>query len=287
MHLKLPDIAAFVANWNPKPENLRLIAQQLNIGLDSFVFVDDNPAERAAVRDALPMVAVPELPPDAAHYVRCIAEAGYFEAIAFTAEDQIRGETYAANLARDAARSSAQGLDDFLGSLNMVATFAAFSPVDLARVAQLINKTNQFNTTTRRHTVDDVTGFAGQPETVTLQIRLLDKFGDNGLIAAMILRQVPEQPDALEIDTWVMSCRVFGRELEFESMNVAVEEARRRGARQLLADFIPTAKNGVIQNLFPGLGFTQISGVADGASRWRLDLDAYQPRTTHIRRAAE
>jgi FkbH-like protein len=287
MHLKRADIAAFVANWNPKPDNLRAIAAQLNIGLDSLVFVDDNPVERAAIREALPMVSVPELPSDAANYVRCLADAGYFESIAFTSDDRQRGDAYAANLSREAERESSQSLDEFLSGLRMTAVVGAFKPVDLVRIAQLINKTNQFNTTTRRHTLDDVTGFAAEPGSVTLQIRLLDKFGDNGIIGAMILRPAPEQADALEVDTWVMSCRVFGRQLEFESMNIAVEAARSGGASCLYADYMPTPKNGVIQSLYPDLGFVATPGSREGVTRFVLQLKDYQPRTTHIRRTAE
>jgi FkbH-like protein len=287
MHLKRSDIAAFVANWNPKPDNLALIAAQLNIGLDSCVFVDDNPAERAAVRAALPMVAVPELPTDAAHYVRCVADAGYFESVAFTVDDQRRGEQYAGNLSREAARDASQSLDDFLASLQMTVVYGPFRPVDLARIAQLINKTNQFNTTTQRHSLDDVTRFAVEPLHITLQFRLLDKFGDNGLISAMILRPLAAQADACEIDTWVMSCRVFGRQLEYEAMNLAVEAARERGVRAIYGDYIPSAKNGVIKDLYQSLGFVQESGGESGPSRWLMPLETYQARDTHISRRVE
>jgi FkbH-like protein len=287
MLLKRSDIAAFVANWNPKPDNLALIAAQLNIGLDSCVFVDDNPAEREAIRAALPMVAVPELPADAAQYVRCVADAGYFEAVAFTADDQQRGEQYAGNASREAARDSSQSLDDFLASMQMTVVYGPFKPVDLARVAQLINKTNQFNTTTQRHSLDDVTRFAAEPLHITLQFRLLDKFGDNGLISAMILKPLTTQAGAYEIDTWVMSCRVFGRQLEFEAMNLAVEAARERGARAIYGDYIPTAKNGVIKDLYQSLGFVQDASGDNGLTRWLLLLENYLPRDTHISRRIE
>jgi FkbH-like protein len=286
MLLKRADIAAFVANWEDKAANLRTIAELLNIGLDSLVFVDDNPAERARIRQSLPMVAVPELPANAGDYVRCLADAGYFEAIAFTTEDQQRGEQYAANASREAALRSSESMDDFLRGLDMKLVFGPITAVDLARSTQLINKTNQFNLTTRRYSQDEVGRFATSPCDITLQFRLEDKFGDNGLVSVMIVRAVPGAADELEIDTWVMSCRVFGRQLEWEAMNIAVEAARRLGARTLRAQYIPTPKNAVVGGLYPSLGFDSDpdSGAAGETTRWRLDLATYVSRATHIRR---
>jgi FkbH-like protein len=289
MALRRSDIAAFVANWTDKAENLRAIAQQLNIGLDSLVFVDDNPVERARVRESLPMVAVPELPSDAANYVRCIADAGYFEAVSFTDEDRDRAGQYAANAEREALRTASQGIEPFLRGLDMRMEFGPVAPVDLARTTQLINKTNQFNTTTRRYTAEDVAKFASSPENLALQFRLVDRFGDNGLVSVMVMRPVVGGPDVLEIDTWVMSCRVFGRELEFEVMNVAVEFARSRGVRELRADYIPTEKNGIVSDLFGRLGFSSRpeSDLGNGASRWFLKIAEYVPRATFIARRTQ
>lgn len=287
MLLKRSDIAAFVANWNDKAENLKAIAKTLNIGIDSLVFVDDNPVERARIRESLPMVAVPELPDDVADYVGCLAAAGYFEAVAFTAEDRQRAGLYAADAERGVLLESSQSMDDFLRGLRMSVVSGPFTPIDLARVVQLINKTNQFNTTTRRYTSEEVSNVFGSSEAVTLQFRLLDRFGDNGLVSAMILRPNPEQPKALEIENWVMSCRVFGRELEFEAMNIAVEVARQRGVQALYADYIATSKNDVIKELYPSLGFASVSPTTatNGATRWVLDLAAYKTRATHIARS--
>jgi FkbH-like protein len=288
MLLRRSDIAAFVANWDDKAANLKLIAAQLNIGIDSLVFVDDNPAERARVRQSLPMVAVPELPDDAAQYVRCLADAGYFEAVAFTSDDQQRGEQYAANTARKTFLESTQSLDDFLQALEMSVQFGPFQPVDLPRVAQLITKTNQFNPTTRRRSLQDVAALVAAGRCLTLQFRLIDRFGDNGLVSAMILCPEGEGLDALEIDTWVMSCRVFGRELEYEVMNIAVEAARERGARTFRADYIPTSKNSVVKELYQTLGFIRAqepAPTAVGATRWLLNLPDYLTRPTHIARS--
>jgi FkbH-like protein len=284
MVLRREDFAAFQANWDDKAQNLKAIATRLNIGIDSLVFVDDNPIERARIRQSLPMVSVPELPDDAAHYVRCLADAGFFEAVAFTADDRSRAEQYAANAEREALLGSAESMDDFLRGLDMTAVYGPFTAVDHARIVQLINKTNQFNTTTRRYASEEVSQLMDDPDSLTLQYRLLDRLGDNGLISTMILRPTQRDPDTLEIENWVMSCRVFGRELEFEAMNVAVEAARKRGVRALVAEYIPTPKNDVISKLYPRLGFTEVDrpAPANGATRWRLDLADYVTRNTHI-----
>ena len=288
MVLRLDDIAAFVANWDDKAQNLRQIAERLNIGLDSLVFVDDNPVERARVREALPMVAVPELPADPALYVRCVAEAGYFESTSFTSDDQQRGQQYVSNAQRDSLRDSAGSIDAFLSGLEMVVSFGAVRPVDLTRAAQLINKTNQFNTTTRRYAPDEVKRIPEAAGHLMLQFRLSDRFGDNGLVSVMVLRP-HDGADAMALDNWVMSCRVFSRGLEHEAMTIAVEALRARGMRHLHADFVPTERNGVIRNLFAELGFTRVDGPADATapSRWWLDLAAYAPRPTFMTRKAD
>src|SRR5712671_2470972 len=288
MLLRRTDIAAFVANWEDKAANLKAIAARLNIGLESLVFVDDNPAERARIRESLPMVAVPELPEDAAYYVRCLASAGYFEAVSFTSDDQRRAEQYAANAERETLLGSSESIEDFLRGLRMSVVFGSVKAVDLSRVTQLINKTNQFNPTTRRCTAEEMEAIAQAPEMISLQFRLLDRFGDNGLISVLILRPDLEQEDVLQIDTWVMSCRVFGRELEFETMNIAVETARRRGVRAFRANYVPTKKNGVISDLYPRLGFTRanMQTPADGTIQWHLSLTEYVGRKTHIDRSA-
>ena len=286
MLLRRSDIAAFIANWDDKAENLRTIAQRLNIGLDSLVFVDDNPVERARIRESLPMVAVPELPPDPAHYANCLAEASYFEAVAFTSVDQQRAEQYATNTQREALRESSKSVDDFLRDLKMSVHFGPFTGIDLARVTQLINKTNQFNPTTRRYSKEEVASFSAMADTITLQFRLVDKLGDNGIVSVMILRPDVEQPQVLDVDCWVMSCRVFGRELEFEAMTIAVEEARRRSAQELRAEYVPSAKNAIISELYPSLGFVPASQAPrpHGATWWSLELANYTPRKTHIAR---
>jgi FkbH-like protein len=283
MLLKLSDIAAFYANWADKAENLRAIAAQLNIGIDSLVFVDDNPAERERIRGALPQVAVPELPEDVAGYVRAVADAGYFEAAGFTDEDRARGEQYAANNEREVLKGSTQSIEEFRRSLGMTMSFGPVTPVDLARVGQLINKTNQFNVTMRRYSQQEIESILQDTGNLALQFRLGDRFGDNGLISAVILR--PAGGPNLALETWVMSCRVFGREVEFEIMNAAVDAARARGFEAIDATYVPTPKNGLIRELLPKLGFAEASD--DDASRWTLDLRRYIRQTTHIQPQAQ
>jgi FkbH-like protein len=289
MVLRRDDIAAFVATWDDKATNVAAIASQLNIGLDALVFVDDNPAERARVREALPAVAVPELPDDVAHYAQRLAEAGYFEAVAFTPEDRRRVRQYAENASRQALLDASASLDDFLSGLDMSLAYGPFQAVDLSRIAQLVNKTNQFNPTTRRRTAQELAAVADASSgCLTLQLRLLDRFGDNGLVAAIILAPIADAPGMLEVDTWVMSCRVFGRELEAETMNLAVEAARSRGVTALRAEYMPTPKNGVVRDLYPKLGFAP-SGAAPesgGPTRWVLSLSTYKPLPTRIRRVS-
>ena len=171
----------------------------------------------------------------------------------------------------------------------MSVTFGPFQTVDLARVAQLIGKTNQFNLTTRRHSLEDVARFIASDGCITLQFRLVDRFGDNGLVSAMILRPDPQVSSLVDIDTWVMSCRVFGRQLEREAMNIAVETGCRMGVRAFRADYIPTSKNGVVSELYSDLGFTRAQEAPphDGATRWFLQLSDYVPHSTHIARRSE
>ena len=288
MLLRRSDIAAFVANWNDKAANLKAIAEQLNIGLDSLVFVDDNPAERARVRESLPMVAVPELPGDAALYVRCLADGGYFEAVSFTADDRDRAEQYAKNVQRESLRGAVQSIDEYLRALEMTITFGPIKSVDLGRAAQLINKTNQFNPTTRRCSVGELTEIASLPDSIALQFRLADRFGDNGLISVMILRPAADDPGVLDVDPWVMSCRVFGRQVEFEAMNIAVEAAHRRGIRAIRAQYVPSEKNGVVASLYESLGFTRANRPAptEGASHWAINITEYVARRTFLERKA-
>ncbi|GGC67744.1 methoxymalonyl-ACP biosynthesis protein FkbH [Siccirubricoccus deserti] len=276
MALRRGDIATFVANWNDKAGNLRQIAKTLNIGLDSLVFVDDNPAERDIIRRELPEVAVPELPEDVANYPARLAAAGYFEATGFTADDAARSRSYALNEARRVAQEQATDMDGYLRSLKMVLTATDVGPGELSRVTQLINKTNQFNLTTRRYTEAEVQALAANPAAVALALRLTDRFGDNGLICVVLAR-----PDAalrsgeLLIDTWLMSCRVLGRQVEAAVLEVLAAAASRRGVSTLIGEYRPTGRNGMVAEHYPNLGFVPLDPLPDspeGTTCWQYDV---------------
>ncbi len=283
MILRQADIACFVANWQDKAENLKHIARTLNIGLDSLVFVDDNPAERALVRRELPQVAVPELPEDPALYVQTIALAGYFEALDLTAEDQARAELYRQNASREALRTSSTDMSSFLASLQMQLTYGPFDQPGFKRIVQLLNKTNQFNLTTRRYTeaqVAEVMRGEEEGRFVTLQLRLADIYGDNGIVGLVIGQLTPRFD--LEIDLWLMSCRVLGREVEQATLNLLAARAIALGCQRLYGTYIPTEKNGMVRDLYSKLGFTLDETQPDGTTRWSLALAGFDPRPLHM-----
>jgi FkbH-like protein len=274
MVLRREDIACFVANWEDKASNLRKIAHALNIGLDSLVFVDDNPFERNLVRQELPQVAVPEISDDPSFYITALADAGYFEAVSITAEDRERNDQYQANAEREQLRESTTDLTSYLQSLRMELIYNPFDQINLARVTQLIGKTNQFNLTTRRYTEAEVQGVMNDPRAVTLQVRLVDRFGDNGIIAVLIAK-LEENRDAV-IDTWLMSCRVLGRQVEEACLNILAEQARALGAKRLIGEFFPTAKNGMVSDLYGRLGFEPEHSFPEGGARFSLDLSIFK-----------
>lgn len=275
MLLREDHFAVLQANWSDKATNLKAIAAHIGLGLDALVFVDDNPAERALVRAALPEVAVPELPGDPALYAATLAAAGYFESVSFSAEDLQRADAYAANAQRLALRDTVGNLDDYLRSLQMQIRFAAFEEPSRARIAQLINKSNQYNLTTRRYTEAQVAQLAADPACETLQVRLADVFGDNGMISVVICRL---EGDAWEIDTWLMSCRVLGRRVEEAVLAALVEKARRRGVRRLVGVYIASGRNALVEDHYRRLGFAPIDADAGETSRWELLVADYESR---------
>jgi FkbH-like protein len=280
MVLKRSDIASFIANWQDKATNLKHIAEQLNIGIDSLVFVDDSPFERSLVRQTLPMVAVPEISDDPTFTAELLAAAGYFEGTGVSEEDRKRGAQYQGNLKREALRASATDLPAYLRSLEMILKWRPFDQLGLSRTAQLINKTNQFNLTTQRYTEHDVLAIMNDKRAFGLQLRLLDRFGDNGIIAIVIGRL--QKDDEVLIDTWLMSCRVLGRQVESATLNLIVEHARRLGARRLVGEYRPTKRNGMVQDHFSKLGFTVVSTNESGASQATLELEGFTPLPTLI-----
>jgi FkbH-like protein len=282
--LKLEDFSAFKANWNPKPQNIREIAAELNIGLDSLVFVDDNPAERALVERDLPEVAVPEVGSDVAAFAEVLEQERFFEVQRVVKDDLDRSSYYQENAQRNLSEAKYGDYGEFLASLEMSAEIGAFAPVYLDRITQLINKTNQFNLTTRRYTIAEVEDIGGNAGYVALYGRLADRFGDNGLVTAAIGRVADM---ALHVDLWVMSCRVFKREMELAMFDALVEECRERGIRKMVGVYIPSNKNGLVAGHYASLGFTRIAAEANGRETWAYELpEKYTPKARHIRRTA-
>ena len=279
MVLRRGDIACFVANWEDKAANLRRIARTLNIGLDALVFVDDNPAERGLVRRELPMVAVPEMPEDPAEYVRVLAGAGYFEGLNVTGEDRERAELYAANAWRAAATDTATDLPSYLAGLRMELLWSPFDAVGRGRIVQLINKTNQFNLTTRRCVDAEIERLSARADVLAMQFRLKDVYGDNGMIAVVVGEIAGTN---LSLEMWLMSCRVLGRQVEDAMMNVVVEQARTRSVRRIFGRYIPTAKNGMVREFYRRMGFELAETAADGSTRWEMEVEGYRPRVTQI-----
>jgi FkbH-like protein len=272
MLLREHHVAVFQANWNDKATNIAAIAQELALGVDSLVFLDDNPVERNLVRQMLPAVAVPELPEDPALYARTLAAAGYFESVTFSVEDRKRADSYQDNARRIALKTKVGDLDAYLESLDMEIGFRPFDATGRSRITQLINKSNQFNLTTRRYTEAEVAALEADPALFTLQVRLLDAFGDNGMISVIICR--PLSPARWEIDTWLMSCRVLGRRVEQMVLRELLLHARERGVETLVGIYLPTAKNGLVKDHYEKLGFALVTRDALGNATWELDTRA-------------
>jgi FkbH-like protein len=280
MLLKEDHIAVFQANWIDKATNLATIADALTLGRDALVFLDDNPAERLQVRGAHPEIAVPELPADAALYARTLNAGGYFEAVAFSDDDRNRSGFYKENAKRLQLQGSAGSLDAYHASLEMVATMQPFDAVGRARISQLINKSNQFNLTTRRYTEAQVGDAEADPARYTLQVRLADVFGDNGMISVIIAER---GADDWEIDTWLMSCRVLGRRVDEAVLAELVHEAKAAGVKALIGRFIPSDKNMMVAKHYEKLGFEKIAETDEGETVWRLALDGVADKALPMR----
>jgi FkbH-like protein len=272
MLLREQHIAAFQANWQDKASNLQAIAKALNIGVDALVLLDDNPAERQQVRMALPEVGVPELPDSPDDYAAILLAAGYFESTQFTDEDRARASQYQANAERSAMLDASTDLSSHLAALDMEAQITPFDEFGRARITQLINKTNQFNLTTRRMTEPEVARLETDPAALTLQVRLKDRFGDNGMIGVVIGRC---EADSCTLETWLMSCRVLNRGVERLVLDVLAERARQRGIRRLVGIYLPTAKNALVREHYRQLGFQADASAPEG-ERWLLDLENHQ-----------
>ena len=276
--LRPEDFVSIKANWDPKDQNLKAIAEELSLGADSFVFADDNPAERAIVSAQVPGAAVPAL--DAAeNYIRILDHGGDFETTVLSREDLKKTEQYHARAQAARARAAFADYGDYLDSLQMTATIRPFEPVYLQRIAQLTNKSNQFNLTTLRCTEDDIRAMAADDRYVTLSGRLADKFADNGVVSVVAAQQ---DGQTLHIRLWLMSCRVLKRGMEDAMMDVLMDQAAGRGVKTVMGYYYPTAKNAMVKDFYAGMGFAQVSGDADGNTVWSLSVEDYKPRRPHM-----
>jgi len=277
--LQLDDFAAFKANWEPKPDNLVQIAQELNIGLDSLVFVDDSRFEREMVRKQLPQVSVPEIGEEVTSYVRILEEAKFFESVSISAEDQKRAQLYILERERESAKMLFSDYNEYLKSLEMRAEIRPFSATYLDRITQLINKTNQFNLTTVRLTGGEVSASLTDPNQVTLYGRLADKFGDHGLIS-VVAGNIEKQ--SLKVSLWLMSCRVLKRGMELAMFNALLMEARKRGLKHIQGHYLPTAKNAMVAKFYEELGFRLESRSDNGGTIWGYDIQTAKTPAQHF-----
>ena len=282
MTLRLSDIAVFVANWENKPDNIRKIQRILNIGFDSMVFIDDNPFERNIVRENIPQITVPEMPEDPALYLDFLYGLNLFETVSYSSADAQRTEQYQKEAERVVFQESFTNEDDFLKSLNMISETKPFDNFTIPRIAQLSQRSNQFNLRTVRYTEEDVKMIAQSDKYFTLSFTLEDKFGDNGLICAIILEKRYSNEEnslaTLFIDTWFMSCRVLKRGMEAYTLNTIVELAKANGYDKIIGEYIPTSKNDMVCDHYKNLGFK----AASIENFWQLDVASYETKNNYI-----
>jgi FkbH-like protein len=262
--------AAMRINWNDKAQNLQQIAAELQIGLDAVAFLDDNPVEREAVHAALPDVTVIDLPGEPSEWPQILRDQPVFERLTLSAEDAQRSEYYAAQRERGRMEAACQSPEDFLRSLDQQVEIAPVDGMSLARVAQLTQKTNQFNVTTRRYSEQQIAEIAGRPGWRVYSMRVRDRFGDNGIVGVAIL--CCENREA-EVDTFLLSCRVIGRGVETALLAFLCEQGRKAGCDILRGRFLPTRKNVPAREFFASHGFEAVDE-QDGGSLWQLRLDA-------------
>ncbi|GHT55133.1 hypothetical protein FACS1894109_01090 [Spirochaetia bacterium] len=279
MVLKLEDISVFVANWDNKADNIRHIQSILNIGFDSMVFLDDNPAERAIVRENIPGITVPELPEDPADYLEYCYGLNLFETASYSAEDAERTKQYQVEAERASLQKTFANEADFLKSLDMVSEVTGFDAFNIPRVAQLSQRSNQFNLRTVRYTEADAARLAADSRYEPFSFTLEDKFGDNGLICVVILEK--QDTETLFIDTWFMSCRVLKRGMENFTLNTIVNYAQKSGFKRIIGEYIATTKNKMVEGHYPGLGFTAV--VDEERKLFVLDVDTYTDKECFIK----
>ena len=276
--LRPDDFVAIKANWDPKDRNLQAIAEELNLGVDSFVFADDNPAERAIVAAQLPGVETPALD-GAENYIKTLDHGGYFEVTALSGEDLKKTELYHANAERRRAQAAFADYGAYLDSLAMKATIRPFEPLYLQRIAQLTNKSNQFNLTTLRCSEEDIRAMSTDPAWLCLYGKLEDRFGDNGVVTVVAGQQ---EGALLHLRLWLMSCRVLKRGMEDAMMDAVVADAAARGVKTICGYYYPTAKNAMVKEFYAEMGFARIKADENGNTVWNLDVAAYTARHPHM-----
>lgn len=275
MVLRLEDFSMFVANWEDKARNIRTIQQALNIGMDSMVFLDDNPFERELVRTMIPEITVPELPEDPALYLQYLRGLDLFETASYSREDAGRTEQYREKAQRAAFEAAFQSYDDYLEALQMRASAAAFDPFHYPRIAQLTQRSNQFNLRTVRYTEAEIEALAQDDSRIGLYFTLKDKFGDHGLISVAVLEKQPE--DTLFISEWLMSCRVLKRGMEEFIVDKILSVAAQQGFRRVVGEYIPTPKNAMVKDLYEQLGFARLEN-----GRFQAEVSGFPYHKTFI-----
>lgn len=276
--LKLDDFIVIKANWNPKSENLREMSQELSLLPESFVFVDDSPAERAIINQVFPTVPTPEMTTPE-RYIKTVDRGGYFEVTSLTKDDITRSEMYKENVARSKQQASFTGYGEYLRFLEMIAEIKPFAPMYFSRVVQLSNKSNQFNLTTIRYTQEEIESFAKADKYITLYGKIQDKFGDNGLVS-VVIGEIEDK--ILHIRLWLMSCRVLKWDMEYAMMNELIKMASKRGLTQIFGYYYPTVKNGMVRDFYEKLGFIKQQEDELGNTIWVLTFSNYQQRETTI-----
>ena len=280
MVLRLDDFAVFIANWDNKADNIRLIQSILNIGFDSMVFLDDNPFERNIVRENIPEIAVPELPEDPGDYLEYLYSLNLFETASYSGNDKDRTRQYQEEAKRQGSAKAFTNEDEFLESLRMTSEVNGFDSFNTPRVAQLSQRSNQFNLRTVRYTDDEIKALSDDERFACFSFTLEDKFGDNGLICVVILKKLDKE--TLFVDTWFMSCRVLKRGMENFTLNTIVDYAKNNGFKTIIGEYIPTAKNGMVADHYPSLGFSPVPD--ESQKLFSLNVLEYKQRKCHITR---
>ncbi len=277
MILKLDDISMFVANWEDKATNIKYIQETINIGMDSIVFIDDNPFERNLVKGMIPDITVPELPEDPAMYLSYLKSLNLFETASYSENDKDRTKQYQAEVGRTTMQSNFQNFDDYLKSLEMQATVHPFEEFEFPRISQLTQRSNQFNLRTIRYTEAEIEQIAKDEKYLTLSFSLKDKFGDYGLISVVIMEKQDEK--TLFLDTWLMSCRVLKRGMEEFIINQVIETAKANGFSKVVGEYIQTPKNAMVQKIYAKLGFTDL-----GDGKFEVNVDQFNFNKTNIKK---